>query len=209
MKYRARTANLEVQVLEHETLIYDPSNGGACHVLNQSAAAVWRLCDGERTVSDLAAELAMQTGLPEDEQIVELALTDLRAANLVEEIHGQSSSTLPQHGVERRALMKRLGFAAGSAALLPAVDSMLAPVGLQLSGVAYAQQSVAPRGFCVVVTEATTTATTQPQETTAATRPQEETTAATRPQEETTAATRPQEETTAATRPQEETTAAT
>jgi hypothetical protein len=35
--------------------IYDP--GGVMRILNTSASAIWRLCDGTRTVTDLVAEL--------------------------------------------------------------------------------------------------------------------------------------------------------
>ncbi len=45
------------------------------HALNTTAWAVWDLCDGSRTISELAAELSGATGHPFD-----AVLTDVRAS---------------------------------------------------------------------------------------------------------------------------------
>ncbi|MEA3375400.1 MAG: PqqD family protein [Chloroflexota bacterium] len=39
-----------------ETMLYDPETESG-HVLNATAAAIWRLCDGERDVEAIAAGL--------------------------------------------------------------------------------------------------------------------------------------------------------
>ena len=64
------------------------------HALNQSAAAVFDLCDGKASKSEMAAEIQRRTGLPADEEIVELALAELVDAGL---IAGGRSGTAVQH----------------------------------------------------------------------------------------------------------------
>ncbi len=162
MKIRARRQNLQVQVLDDETLVYDPEGGGACHVLNNAAATVWKLCDGRCTVDSLTDALAAATGLPKDRQIVELAIADLRKANLVEMELGPEELPLPPHGIERRGLMKRLGMGVGASMLLPAVDSMLAPLGLGFGGRAAAATAAATTAGAATTQAGTTqSATTQ------------------------------------------------
>ena len=53
------------------------------HALNQSAAVIFEFCDGKTSKAQMAAELRRRTGLPEDEQIVDLALNELVDAGLV------------------------------------------------------------------------------------------------------------------------------
>src|SRR5262245_14356639 len=53
------------------------------HALNQSAAAVYELCDGETSKSEMAAEIHRRTGLPADDGIVDLAVAELVEAGLV------------------------------------------------------------------------------------------------------------------------------
>ena len=46
----------------NERLVYCPDTQQAAS-LNESARAIWELCDGSRTIHDICAELASQTGL--------------------------------------------------------------------------------------------------------------------------------------------------
>ncbi len=71
--------------LEHaadEILVVKPGTLEA-HALNQSAAAVYELCDGKTSKSEMAAQIRRRTGLPADEEIVDLALAELVDAGLV------------------------------------------------------------------------------------------------------------------------------
>src|ERR1700757_119849 len=70
------------------------------HALNQSAAAVYELCDGETSKSEMAAEIHRRTGLPADEEIVDLALSELAETGLVRLDEPESRSA-----VSRRALV--------------------------------------------------------------------------------------------------------
>lgn len=50
-----RRADIVLQDVGGEAILIDPQTDEA-HVLNGSAARLWQLCDGERTLDDLAAE---------------------------------------------------------------------------------------------------------------------------------------------------------
>lgn len=54
--------------LEHvgsQAVLYDRRNGQA-HVLNGSAARLWELCDGERTIDQLTTQFASSYDIPAD-----------------------------------------------------------------------------------------------------------------------------------------------
>lgn len=118
MKPRARADAILVEKLDDEMLVYD-QRSGHCHVLNRTAAAAWRRCDGQSGLPELASAIADVSDLPAREEIAALALDELRRAQLVE---GGGA-----RGLSRRALIRRLGLAAGLAVLLPAVESVVAP----------------------------------------------------------------------------------
>lgn len=50
-------AGFELAELDGESLLYSPDRMTMVY-LNESAAAIWRLCDGERTVSEIINMLA-------------------------------------------------------------------------------------------------------------------------------------------------------
>ena len=123
MKPLARSEKLVVEDLAEELLVYD-SMAVRAHCLNRSAAVVWRGCDGTRGIPELVDYLS-SFGLPADEEIVRLALGDLRRAELLVTSEPKSSST----EVDRRAVLRRLALAGVSSALLPLMTS--APVAAQ------------------------------------------------------------------------------
>lgn len=49
--------------IDAEVLLYDPADGST-HALNHTAAAVWTRCDGTRSPTMIAADLARQFDLP-------------------------------------------------------------------------------------------------------------------------------------------------
>ena len=58
--------DLTTRVVDEEVVILDRANG-MVHRLNATAAAVWKLCDGQRNVSGIADEIAAAfDGTPED-----------------------------------------------------------------------------------------------------------------------------------------------
>jgi hypothetical protein len=76
--------DLTTAELDGETVVYDPSNGQV-HQLNATATLVWSLCDGERSVDDLARLVAESYAIPLDEARGDVAelVAGLLAANLV------------------------------------------------------------------------------------------------------------------------------
>ena len=49
-----------------ETLLFDPANG-AIHSLNATARRIWELCDGARSVDEIARALAAEYDLTDDQ----------------------------------------------------------------------------------------------------------------------------------------------
>jgi PqqD family protein of HPr-rel-A system len=52
-----RSADVTLQRVDQEAILHDRRNGRA-HVINESAARVWELCDGRATLDEIAAALA-------------------------------------------------------------------------------------------------------------------------------------------------------
>src|SRR6185312_15029615 len=81
---RARKNSLIIKDLPDETLIYDLENDKA-HCLNQTAARIWKNCDGNNAVAELTALLAEETNAAVPTEIVWLALDQLQKFNLLED----------------------------------------------------------------------------------------------------------------------------
>jgi PqqD family protein of HPr-rel-A system len=64
--------------------VYDPATESV-HFLNESARAIWELCDGATTIEEMASAVSELTGLtPEDaHRDVSVAVERLRALGLV------------------------------------------------------------------------------------------------------------------------------
>ncbi len=116
---QARQHGLIVQELQDEILVYDiESNKAKC--LNETSAAVWKACDGKRSVSDIAVSLEMAADGHVSEELVLLAIDLLQKNDLLEEGYQLS---LPGHS--RRDIVRKLGFATVMA--LPVVASLAVP----------------------------------------------------------------------------------
>ena len=124
----ARPADeLRVVDLPDEVLIYDLKRHQA-HCLNQTAAFVWRRCDGQTSVAQLAALLQADLeglNIAAAEEMVWLALDRLSRAHLLRE------RVLPPAvaaGIPRRALLRKVALAVvGGALVLPLVETIVAP----------------------------------------------------------------------------------
>jgi hypothetical protein len=55
-------ADLSAYPLDDELVIYDPENGES-YILNPTGRLVWERCDGRRTSSDIAREIAALHGV--------------------------------------------------------------------------------------------------------------------------------------------------
>ncbi len=120
---RARQDELVVEELQDETLVYDLKRHKA-QCLNRTAALVWRHCDGQTSVADLAALLEEQLATPTDEAVVWMALDRLGRAHLLSE-----PVTLPADRAQysRREVLRTLRRVAGISLLLPVIESIVAP----------------------------------------------------------------------------------
>jgi len=109
-----RTNNLVVQEFEKEVLVYDLTDHRAMS-LNETSARVWRACDGQRSVSDIAAEIG-------DEGVTLLALSELKKAKLVD---AKAPELTKFEGMPRREAIKRIGMS--SLIALPIIASLATP----------------------------------------------------------------------------------
>ena len=117
---KARAEGVVVRELDGEVLVYDlDTHRAVC--LNASAAAVWRLCDGRRTPSDIRRALGKTGAVPEE--FVWLALEQLARDGLLDARLPARPEALA--GLSRREMMRRVGLAAAVA--LPVVVSIVAP----------------------------------------------------------------------------------
>ena len=120
----ARTEELVVEELPDETLVYDLQRHKA-HCLNRTSSLVWQHCDGRTTTAQVARLLEEKLGLPRDEQIVGLALDQLRRAKLLAD-----GTHDPGGGVStsRRELVRKLAVVGGLTMLLPVITSLRSPL---------------------------------------------------------------------------------
>ncbi len=120
---RARQDELVVEEVQDETLVYDLKHHKA-RCLNRTAALVWRRCDGQTSVADVAALLEEQLATPTDEVVVWMALDRLGRAHLLSE-----PVTLPADRAQysRREVLRTLRRVAGISLLLPVIESIVAP----------------------------------------------------------------------------------
>ena len=144
---RARKDGLLVDAAGDELLIYD-QDSHIGHCLSPVAARVWRCCDGEREVSELA-EVA---GASED--LVLDALRELREKDL---LVAESQSTEPQPtegaapGVSRReAIGQGVRYGAAAAAVPLIVSATAATPAMASSGEAFCKSEPDGGGTCCV-----------------------------------------------------------
>jgi hypothetical protein len=114
---KAKSARLIVREIDDETLVYDCARDAAT-CLNDFAAKVWRQCDGEKSIAEIADELG------EDERAVWLALHQLTKAQLLTEAIAFPPDVTTAKS--RREIAGRLGL--GAAAL---VASIVVPISAQ------------------------------------------------------------------------------
>ncbi len=124
MKPQSRRSGLLIRELPDELLVYDQEQHRA-HCLNRTAALVFRHADGTRSVDDLARVLDPAAAGPAADETVELALAQLAAAGLLEAVPSSTEDAVPDAGMSRREVARRVGLAA--AILLPAVATIIAP----------------------------------------------------------------------------------
>lgn len=111
-KPRARTAELLVEELGDELMVYDQRDDQV-HCLGPTARSVWHACDGKTSVEQLGRALSLEHG------VVDRALGELEACGLLD---GEATD-----GVTRREAGVRLAKMGAAAASAPLIYSIAAP----------------------------------------------------------------------------------
>jgi hypothetical protein len=114
---RARQEGLLEETVGEELLLYDQNNHTA-HCLSPVAACLWRHCDGERDVTELAEVVGVSENLVAD------ALHELREKELLEAEPQLMQSTVP--GLSRREAIGRVAGYGAAAAAVPLIVSATA-----------------------------------------------------------------------------------
>ncbi len=104
-------------------LLYDVERNEV-HCLNGTAARVWTLCDGERTVSEIARLLGSDFESDAAEAVVLSALEQFTEKHLLEDVDEHPQELYSPTGMTRRQMVLRVGLVVG---LLPIVDSIVSP----------------------------------------------------------------------------------
>lgn len=115
----ARKEGLVVQEMPDEVLVYDFDTNKA-HCLNETAAFVWKSCDGVNSVADITKLFGNQSGTAVQENLIWLAIDQLSENNLL-----AAELKVNFNGQTRRQAIKKIGLAAVVA--LPIVSSLVAP----------------------------------------------------------------------------------
>ena len=121
---KARKADLVTRQISGELLVYDLKRHKA-FCLNDTAASIWKNCNGKRTVADLVAEFEKDHREPVDDKVIWLALDQLEKSNL---LRANLARPTRFSGISRRSLL-RAGII--TAVTLPLVTMITAPVAAQ------------------------------------------------------------------------------
>lgn len=117
----ARTADIVTKEVADELLVYDLKTHQA-HCLNQTAALIWKYCDGNTTVKEIAVLINNDLKLIVDEAVVWLAIERLIKAKLIDKELGLPTGI---QRLTRRETIKRLGV--GFTVSVPIIMSIVAP----------------------------------------------------------------------------------
>ena len=82
----ARTSGLVVQEVPNEVLVFDMETNEA-HCLNETAAMVWKYCDGNTSVPQIAQILGENKGSNVNDDLVWLAIDQLNEVPVIGPTH--------------------------------------------------------------------------------------------------------------------------
>lgn len=138
---RLNAANLIVEELPDELMVYDPGRNKA-FCLNQTAAFVWKHADGTKSVDDIATLMTKELAKPVTAEMVQFALDVLAKDGLLEAPEATPATPV---GVTRRELLQKFGVAAMA---LPAVTVLLvSPLKAHASSAATGSDPVDPPSY--------------------------------------------------------------
>jgi Coenzyme PQQ synthesis protein D (PqqD) len=138
----AKLDNIVVQEFSDEILIYNLKTNKA-YSLNETTTLVWKNCDGAKSISQIAMEVEKTINQKIPEDLVWLALENLKKENLIS-FEGDTNSAFK--GFNRREAIKKVGLA--TMAALPLLVSISAPTAANAqSGVGACTDCVVDLGF--------------------------------------------------------------
>ena len=117
---QARIDDLVMKEMPDEVLVYDLKQHKA-YCLNQTAAMVWRHCDGQTSITAISQTLSQELQTTISEEVVWVALEQLSRSQLLE--HNLAKPTA-MAGVSRRQVLRKLTW---TAVMAPLVTSIVAP----------------------------------------------------------------------------------
>jgi len=120
-KHTARKEGLVIQEMPDEVLVFDLEINKA-HCLNETSAFVWKACDGKNSVADITKLFGDKSGTLVPEDLVWLALDQLKKENLIE---NTNEIVVDFNGMSRREVIRKVGLA--SVVALPLISSLVAP----------------------------------------------------------------------------------
>ena len=138
-----RREDLVIDEMPDEVLVYDLERHKA-HCLNLTAALVWKNCDGRSTPREIARRLEKELQAPCPEDVVWLALRQLKSLHLLEQPIALPLGRLA--GISRRQMVRTLGLAAAVA--LPLVISIVSPTPADAATCANLGQSCVLKPCC-------------------------------------------------------------
>jgi hypothetical protein len=118
---KVRQDNIVTQESNGELLIYDLMLHKT-YCLNQTSAMVYQLCDGDNSVSAIRESVAHKLKQPVPEDLVWLALDELKRNNLLAD---SNEIEINFNGLSRREMIRKVGLA--SMITLPIIYSLIAP----------------------------------------------------------------------------------
>ncbi len=121
----ARKEGLVIQETTDEVLVYD-LNSNKAHCLNQTAAFIWKSCDGNNSIMDITALFENEVGTAVHEELIWLAIDQLNDKKLLEK-----SIKSDFAGRSRREVIKKIGLA--TVVALPLIASLTAPTSVLAS----------------------------------------------------------------------------
>ena len=124
----ARSEEIITKRIDGELLVYNRLRDEA-HCLNETAASIWKCCDGRTTANEIAGLLSKETGSTIDEKVIWLGLDELRRKHLLTENHYQPSVATRNLTLSRREAIRRISL--GAAIALPAIVTITAPTPAQ------------------------------------------------------------------------------
>lgn len=120
----ARTAELIIQEVDQECLVYDLSRNKALS-LNELSTLIWKYCDGSTSVANVASIIELKAKTKIDEDFIWLAISDLQKNNL---LAGEVNRPTEFDNLSRRKVLLKYAL---SAITIPAIFSIVAPTSAQ------------------------------------------------------------------------------